>query len=197
MISRRIALVIAALTMGAGVLLIVDRGGLIAWAGLIIGGVLFLKNYFRPSAWDLSLSLGMGAALIAAWVGTFYYVISTWESGEVVELTIDIREGTHTARLWVLDMEATPLVYYDADPVEADFLLAGEPVEFSRGGQVSTRIPVATRIEDLAEDEGHKILQAMQAKYGERNSAAVVYYLLLGQPRDRVSLVARLIEADR
>ena len=46
----------------------------------------------------------------------------------------------------------------------------------------------------LPEDEAKRILEAMETKYADQNSAAVIYYLMVGPPRDRVALVARLIE---
>ena len=123
-----------------------------------------------------------------------YYVISTWESGEVVELAIDASSGVHTARLWVLDVGAHPLVYYEAEPEVGQSLLAGKPLQFTRAGKVSTRVPKARRVDDVPEDESSRILAAMEAKYADQNSAAVIYYLMVGSPRDRVALVANLIE---
>lgn len=89
-----------------------------------------------------------------AWVGTLYYVISTYESGEVAELAIDTGNGAHTAR----------------------------------------RIPKATRVDALPEDEANLILEVMRTKYGDRMTAADVNYLMLGRSRDRVAVVANLIE---
>lgn len=140
------------------------------------------------------LSGGLATVSVLAWVGTLYYVISTYESGEVVELAIDTRNGTHTARLWVLEIGAIPVVYYDTEPEVAKSLLAGTPLQFTRGGVVSTRTPKATQVDALPEDEANLILEVMGDKYGDRMTAADVYYLLLGRPRDRVAVVANLIE---
>jgi hypothetical protein len=192
--SRRIAVFIAGLTTVVALILLVDRGGLIAWGALFIGVALLAKIWLKPSKLDPVLSVGLATIPVLAWVGTLYYVISTWESGEVVELAIDTGNGAHTARLWVLDIGAYPLVYYDAEPEVAKSLLAGKPLQFTRAGKVSTRIPKATQVDALPEDEANLILEAMGTKYGDRNSAAEIYYSMLGRSRDRVAVVANLIE---
>lgn len=189
---RLIAVFIAALTCLVALPLVLDRGGLIAWAAFLIGAALLAKVWRRPSRADPALSIVLAAFLVLAWLGTRHYVISTWESGEVVELAIDTSNGPHTARVWVLDIEEQPHVYYDAEPEVADALLAGRPLRLTREDEVTTRIPVATRAEALSEGQAGRILEAMESKYGGRVAAADVYYLLLGRSRDRVAVVARL-----
>lgn len=191
---RIVAVFIAGLTMVVALTLLVDRGGIIAWSAFSGGIVLLAKTGLRPSRTDLGLSVGLAAVAVLAWVGTLYYVISTWESGEVVELIIDTSDGVHTARVWVLDIGVYPVVYYDAAPEVAQSLLAGKPLQLLRAGEVSNRIPKATRVDTLPEDEANLILEAMVTKYGDRVSAADVYYSMLGRSRDRVAVVADLIE---
>jgi hypothetical protein len=192
--SRSVAVFIAALTAVIAVILLIDRGGLIACGTLAIGIALLAKIWLKPSDHDLALSIGMVTIPVLAWVGTFYYVISTWETGEVVELYIDTDSGDHTARVWVLDIGTYPLVYYDAESEVAKSLLAGKPLQLTRAGEVSTRIPKATRIDVLPEAESNLIFEAMENKYGDRVGAADIYYLMLGRSRDRVAVVAKLIE---
>ena len=191
---RRIAAFVAGITTAVALLLVIDRGGVLAWVTLSVGVALLAKIWFKPSAIDPGLSVGLAAVSALAWVGVFYYVISTWESGEVVELAIDTSEGVHTARVWVLDIGESPLVYYDAEPEVAESLLDGKPVQFTRAGTVSTRIPEATRVDALPEDEANRVFEAMVTKYGDRVDAADVYYLMLGRSRDRVAVVASLIQ---
>ena len=95
-------------------------------------------------------------------------------------------------RLWVLDIEAEPIVYYDADPEVAESLLTGKPVQFARAGEVSTRVPKATRVDALPQDEANEILEAMEAKYGALNGAATMYFAMLGRSRDRVAVIVNL-----
>lgn len=189
-----IAAGIAGLTTVAALALLIDRGGLIAWSAFLIGVALLAKIWWKPSRFDAVLGIGLVAIAALAWIGTRYYVISTWESAEVVELSIDTDNGVQTARLWVLDIGGEPLIYYDAEPEVARSLLAGKPLQFTRGEEVSTRIPSATPVDSLPEHEARRILEAMESKYGSRVGAATIYYLMLGRSRDRVALVANLVE---
>ena len=174
--------------------LTVTRGGIIAWTSLILALGLGLKAWFRPKTVDVALACTLGIASLAAWIGTQQYVIATWESGEVVELTMQTSQGSHTARLWVLDIGSNPIVYYDAPPAAADALLAGQPVVFTRAGESSSRIPLATPVEALPEEESSRVLETMNTKYGDRNDAAFIYFALLGRARDRVALVVELTQ---
>ncbi len=192
--ARTIATFTAGFTTLAALILAIDRGGLIGWGVLFIGVGLLAKIWLKASRLDLGLSVGLAAISVLAWVGILYYVISTYESGEVVELAIDTSRGAHIARLWVLDVGGDPTVYYDAEPEVAKSLLAGKPLQFTRKGVVSTRTPEAIQIDALPDTEAKGLLEVMRAKYGDRMMAADAYYLVLGRPRDRVGLVVKLIE---
>ena len=193
MTSSRIAVFITGLTVIGTLLLILERGGLIAWVGFVVGIGLLAKIWFKPSNRDVTLGVVLLAVTGLVWIATHQYVISTWESGEVVELNFETSKGPHTARLWVMDIGDDEVVYFDAPPEAAESLLAGKPVQFERAGNVSTRTPSATPVDQLSEAEGEAVLGAMEAKYGDRNNAAIVYYALLGSPRDRIPLVARML----
>lgn len=192
--SRKMAILIAGLTAVTALVLLIDRGGLIAWAAAIVAVGLLAKMWQRPSPHDLGFALALALTTAVSWAGTFYYVISTYESGEFVELAIDTASGVHRARVWVLEIGPDPVIYYEADPEIAESLLAGGPVQFTRAGNVSTRVPHARTAADLSEAEAEQVLASMEAKYGNRITAATVYYLLLGSPRDRVAVVASMVE---
>lgn len=62
---RAMAMTIAALVTVVGLALIVERGGILAWAGSILGATLLLKVCIRPSTRDYHrssdpLGVGMG-----------------------------------------------------------------------------------------------------------------------------------------
>jgi hypothetical protein len=192
--SRGAAFFLAGLTIAVAAMLLADRGGLIAWGTLFMGVALLAKIWLKPSGLDPGLSVGLATIPVLVWFGTWYYVISTWESGEVVELAVDTSNSVHTARVWVLDIGALPLVYYDAEPEVANSLLAGKPLQFTRAGVTGTRIPRAIPVDALPEAEANQIFEAMVAKYGDRVGAADIYYLMLGRSRDRVAVVASLLE---
>ena len=189
---QKVASLVAGLAASTGLFLLATRGGLIAWGTVFIGAALLTKVWLRPSKCDLMLSVGMVMVPVAAWFGTFYYVISTFESGEVVELQIDTDDGLHIARVWVLDIGESPVVFYDTDPEIAKSLLAGNPLQLTRSGETSTRIPEARLLDDLPEDEANLVNEVMQDKYGERNEAVEIYYSMLGRHQDRVGVVASL-----
>lgn len=191
---RSIAFLTAGLTAVIGLVWLTDRGGLIAWVTFLISVALLAKIWLRPSRIDLGMSIGLVTVSALTWLGVWYYVISTWETGEVVELVIQSGEDTRTARVWVLDIGGDPVIYYDAEPEVALSLLAGNPVKLRRSGEISRRIPRATEVDALPEEESSLLFEAMLAKYGERVGAADIYYLMLGRSRDRVAVVATLAE---
>ncbi len=190
--TQKLALLIAGITIVIATVALLDRDGVLPWATLLIGSGLIGKIWLKPSAKDVAVSLGFMLIAGCLWAGTVYYVISTYESGEVVELAINTDKGAHTARVWVLDMEADEVVYYEADPHVADALLAGGPLQYTRGDATSTRIPDAKRVDAIPPAEANRILGIMAEKYQERMTAADIYYVMLGSPRDRVALVVTL-----
>ncbi len=190
--SQKITTSISILVVLVALGLLGVRGGAIALIALLVGTGLLVKIRFKPSANDMRLCLITAVVFAVAWIGTYSYVISTWESGEVVELAIDTEEAVHTARLWVMDVDDREIVYYDAQPVAAKSLLAGKPLQFTRGGEVTTRIPKARLVNDVPEDEAGLVLETMGTKYGDRNKAATIYYIMIGSPHDRISLVVDL-----
>ena len=192
--TQKIALLLAGLTTLVALVVLIDRDGVIAWTALLLGVALIVKIWRRPAAKDIKLAIGLAGVMAGLWATSFYYVISTYESGEVVELAIDTKTGLHSARVWILNVDAELAVYYEADPHVAEALLAGRPLQFTRGGVVSTRIPDAQRVDALPQEEADRILETMAAKYGKRMTAADVYYVLLGSPRDRVALVVKLLQ---
>jgi len=192
--SRRVAFLIAGLTVAITLVLLIDRGGLVAWTASLLGIALLLKIWLRPSNLDPALSAGLALTTALVWAGTAFYVLATWESAEVVEIAVDTDSGAHTGRVWVLDIGAHPLVYYDAEPEVAQALLAGKPLQLTRAGLVSRRTPRTTRADALPEDEANLVFEAMLSKYGDRVAAADIYYLMLGRSRDRVAVVAYLVD---
>lgn len=193
--SQILSVLIASVVLVVGFGLLLSRGGLIAWCAVLIGLALLAKALLKPSDVDPGLAIGSATLLTLVWAGALFYVISTYESGEVVELAVDTEEGFHNARLWVLDVGVFPVVYFDAEPGVARSLLAGKPLQFTRAGQISTRIPEATEADELSKEQADDVYQAMSNKYGSRMRAADVYYAVLGRPRDRVALIVRLTEA--
>lgn len=192
-LSSAIAVGVAFLLLAAGVVLIYQRGGILAWLGLLLGAGLLLKSWIRPSNWDLPLGLTASTLWTLAWAAIFYYVISTWETGEVVELTIETPSGGHTARTWIMEEPNAWILYYDAPTQAADALISGAPVAVMRGNApLSFKHYTAVRVDDMPEDEINQLFGLMSKKYGERNAATDVFYGFLGRSRDKIGVVIEI-----
>ncbi len=188
-----IAASVAGLVSLVALTLLVHRGGLIAWCAFLGGFGILLKLALKPSGNELFMATVLGAAGLLLWVASFALVISLWESGEVVELSVDTRDGVRELRLWVLEIEGELVIYHDAEAVVAESLLSAVPVRLVHGARESIRTPVAQRADQLGSAQAGRILAAMSEKYGYRTLAASVYYGLLGLPRDRIAVVAKLL----
>jgi len=173
--------------------LVVDRGGLLAWIGVVLGALVLLKVLLRPSPRDAMWSVAILGIWIASWVIAWSYVRSTWESGEVVQIEI---AGGHTARVWVLDTSEGPVMYYDAPPDVADRLLAGTSLSMTRDGHVRNECASASRVEELPDARVQDLIERMAEKYEGRNTATEVFYSVLGGKRDRVGLVIELTPCE-
>jgi hypothetical protein len=190
---RTIAITVSVLMTLAGLVLFIDRGGVLSLVGLIAGSTLLIKTFFRSSKLDIWLCVGVAVIWGLVWLGTFYYVISTWESGEVVELAVDAPDGTHTARVWVLDTDKALVLYYDAEPNIAEAMLSGRPIKVTREGQVVNFTHINVRsTEDISQEELDSIFQMWADKYGARNEATDVFYQMLGRSRDRIAVVIKI-----
>ena len=109
-----------------------------------------------------------------------------------VELTITAATGSQTVRTWVLDVDDSAIIYYDAEPELVTTLQSGQPVKFKRQGLVRTLVPKTTPVSDLPPEEMGHIFECMNTKYGQRNQATAVYYSMLGRSRDRVAVIVAL-----
>lgn len=187
--SRLIAVAVASSMVIAAVLLVVDRGGLLAWSGAVLGALLLLKVLLRPSPRDVLLSVATLGVWAVSWGAAWAYVVSTWESGEVVQIEV---AGGDIARVWVLDTSDGPLMYYEAPPDVANRLLAGAPLSMTRNGQVQNECANASRVEELPEEQVQDLLSQLEEKYEGRNTATAVFYAVLGVQRDRVGMLIRL-----
>lgn len=185
----RWALAVAGCMGVASVSLIVDRGGLLAWVGLALSVAVLAKALRWPSPADALTALAIASLWAGAWAATWYYVVTTWESGEVVEIEVD---GGHRARVWVLDLNDGPVMYYDAPPAIAQRLLDGAPMTVTRGQRTQSGCARAARVEDLPEARLQDALDAMSRKYRDSNRATGIFYAVLGGKRDRVDVLMSL-----
>jgi hypothetical protein len=176
--------------------LVFQRGGILAWSGAVAALLLCAKHSVRPSRADSLASLGVTLLWVVAWVVTWGYVRSTWESGEVVEIAVQVPGGIHKARVWVLDLDGDPVVYYDAPPRLGDELLADAPMTITRDGESVAGCSDATRVDDLSDEEVAFLFSLMEDKYQESNRATEVFYSVLGGERDRIGLLLLVKECS-
>ena len=101
---RTLPMIIASIVALVGIFLIIQRGGALAWLTTLMSVGMIAKAWFKPGRFDTLWVLGIPLAAAGIAVLTLQYVIGKWESGEVVELSIPTPQGTHIARLWVLDI---------------------------------------------------------------------------------------------
>lgn len=172
--------------------LIFERNGILAWLGVLLGAALLAKLFLKPSKGDLILTFAVTSLWTIAWAGIFYYVISTWETGDVVEVTIATADGDHTARTWILEGPDTLMLYYDAPDDAANALLNGAPLIVTRAGEA---IPfndyTVQRQDEMTEAEINRVFELMATKYGDRVAAADIFYGFLGRARNRVGIVVQ------
>ncbi len=126
----------------AGLFLVVERGGILAWSGVIIRALLLTKLFARPTAIDVTLVLGS---------------VLVW------------------ARTWVLDLDDTAVITYDAEPEIVAALLSGTPVKMTPNGEARSLQPKTTPVDNVPPEQMTRIFDLMNEKYGERNTATGIY----------------------
>lgn len=170
------------------------RGGALAWLGLVLASLLLTKHFVSPSRIDVFLALGITVLWAASWAAAWGYVRSTWESGEVVEISIRLSDELLTARVWVLDVDDQWMMYYDAPPRIGQALLNDAPITVKRGNKTAEGCADATLVSDLPTEERDRLLASMEAKYEAQSLATTVFYGVLGGRKDRIGLALRVNE---
>ena len=194
--GRIVAAIVATLLMFASAYLIYQRGGVLAWLGAVLGAGLLLKALLRPAPTDLPVALTLSTMWMISWAAIFYYVISTWETGEVIELTIELPEGNHVARTWIIEAPEALILYYDAPATAGAALVSGAPIKVKRGNEPFLFSQYsAAEVKDMQESEINAVLALMAKKYGDLNDAADIYYGFLGRSRDRIGIVVKFPNA--
>ncbi len=185
--NRDLLSVVAAVAlMLVSVALGLYQGGALAWLGAGLGSLFVAKSILIPSARDrLAVGVVWGIWLLA-WPAIFFYVVSVWEQGEVVELSIQAGEKTHSVRTWVMDDEESPVVFYDAPGSVVQDWIDAERIQVKRGAETSAFRPSTVLASELPEADVERVTALVEQKYGA-----------LGRTPDRVTLVIWLMpESD-
>ena len=191
--KKYLSISIAGLLLTFGTVLLLERGGLFAWAGIILGIVLLIKILALPSVADVKISVLTTATFVATWAATYLIIILIWESGEIAELHVENSEDVSTTRVWVLDLGGDTIIFYDAEPEDAA-ILRGDPkisvtrdnteIEYSQIDVVSS--------EDAPIDLLNKVYEGWSEKYSNRTLATPVYSLMFGRSRTKESFIITL-----
>jgi len=192
-IADRLATIVFGILLIVAACLLWYRGGLLAWLGAGFAVIGLAKTLIRPATIDLKLALGASVLWALAWAAAAYYVISTWEQGEVVELDIDTAHGVHSARTWIVDDADGPVVIYDTHPDVVAALGQGNRVVLTRGEVVREVAPII--IPDDALELEH-IYALFEDKYARLNIATERFYSWMGRRRGRVVTTVRLVPND-
>ena len=186
--KKYLSISIAGLLLTLGTVLLLERGGLFAWAGIILGIVLLIKILALPSVADVKISVLTTATFVATWAATYLIIILIWESGEIAELHVENSEDVSTTRVWVLDLGGDTIIFYDAEPEDAAILRGDPKISLTRENTEIkySQIHVISS-EDAPIDSLNRVYEGWGEKYGNRTLATPVYSLMYGRSRTKES----------
>ena len=191
--KKYLSISIAGLLLTFGTVLLLERGGLFAWAGIILGIVLLIKTSALPSVADVKISVLTTATFVATWAATYLIIILIWESGEIAELHVENSEDVSTTRVWVLDLGGDTIIFYDAEPEDAAILRGDPKISVTRENTEIkySQIHVISS-EDARTDSLNRVYEGWSEKYGNRTLATPVYSLMYGRSRTKESFIITL-----
>ena len=191
--KKYLSISIAGLLLTFGTVLLFERGGLFAWAGIILGIVLLIKILALPSVADVKISVLTTTTFVATWAATYLIIILIWESGEIAELHVENSEDASTTRVWVLDLGGDTIIFYDAEPEDAAILRSDPKISLTRENTEIkySQIHVISS-EDAPIDSLNRVYEGWGEKYGNRTLATPVYSLMYGRSRTKESFIITL-----
>ena len=191
--KKYLSISIAALLLTFGTVLLLDRGGLFAWTGIILGIVLLIKTLTLPSVANVEICVLTSAIFVAAWAATYLAIILIWESGEIAKLHVENSEDASTTRVWVLDLGGDTIIFYDAEPEDAAILHGDPKISVTRENTEIkySQIHVISS-EDAPIDSLNRVYEGWGEKYGNRTLATPVYSLMYGRSRTKESFIITL-----
>ena len=178
--STTIAYCLAGLLLGLSLYVAYERTGLLPWvgAGFGIAGLIVTALASKKAA--LSFSVVSVFIVIASWGGSAWFVFSTWESGEVVEIQF---EPETSIRTWVIDANGEEIVLYDAPPENIALLEAISQVTVTRGRE-TYQADIRAEQEGMDSPALAQIFGLYEEKYAAQSTATNVYYVTIGPKRN-------------
>ena len=191
--KKYLSISIAGLLLTLGTVLLLERGGLFAWAGIILGIVLLIKILALPSVADVKISVLTTATFVATWAATYLIIILIWESGEIAKLHVENSEDVSTTRVWVLDLGGDTIIFYDAEPEDAAILRGDPKISVTReNSEIKYSQFHIISSEDARTDSLNRVYEGWSEKYGNRTLATPVYSLMYGRSRTKESFIITL-----
>jgi hypothetical protein len=191
--KKYLSISIAGLLLTFGTVLLLERGGLFAWAGIILGIVLLIKILALPSVADVKISVLTTTTFVATWAATYLIIILIWESGEIAELHVENSEDVSTTRVWVLDLGGDTIIFYDAEPEDAAILRGDPKISVTReNSEIKYSQFHVISSEDARTDSLNRVYEGWSEKYGNRTLATPVYSLMYGRSRTKESFIITL-----
>lgn len=178
-ISKSVATSLLALLLLGSLFLVYQREGLLPWGSTLLSGVGLMLMMRLRGRWSLYCSLIIAIVIGTSWTASVYYVYSSWESGEVIDITVN---EDVTFRTLVVEKAGDEVVIYDCPPEQRAIVESSKVASIRRGAeryQAEMRaVPV-----DFSSDELVEVYGLYQQKYANQGDATDAYYLLIGPRR--------------
>lgn len=174
----------SALTL-LGIMLLVSaylayaRLGLLPWFGILLSALGLLLTRNQTGGRALASATSIFIVIAASWTGTLFYVYSNWESGEVVDITLD---GTTTFRTWVVSDGQQDIVIYECPPEHHALVVRSTEVTVRRA-ETSYRASLRSISVGIDSKELAEVYDLYEAKYSSQSLATDFYYLFIGPKR--------------
>ncbi len=186
------AIFLFVLLMLGSLFLAYQREGLLPWISVLLSGVGLALMTVLTGRRSLYCFVLVSGLVGSGWAGITYYVYSTWESGEVVEIQL---QNDVIFRTWVVESGGQEIVIYDCPPVYQDIVEASNSASLHRGneryGADLRAVPVKLDSEELS-----NIYALYEEKYADQSRATEMYYLFIGPRRGSQIYVLYLTRRD-
>ncbi len=177
--TKTFALTVLAIILLSSLVLALTRTGYLPWLGIVLGALGCLATLRTTELRALKISMSIAILVMGSWAGSLYYVYSNWESGEIVDISLNDQV---TFRTWVANKGSSEVVIYDCPPEHQALLENTTVATVSKGPEnyraELTAVPVSLDSELLAETFG-----LYEDKYAKQSLATDVYYLTIGPKR--------------
>lgn len=191
-LSRTAATFLFVLLLLGSLFLVYEREGLLAWGSALLGGLGLALMSVLHGRRSLYCLVTIYAVVGICWAGSIYYVYSSWESGEVLQ--IQLEDGV-TFRTWVVDSGGQEIVIYECPPENQAMVEAGSLVTLQRGEDRYEADMRAVAV-DFSSEELANIYALYEEKYAKQSEATDMYYLLIGPRRGSQLYVLYLTRRD-